>query len=269
MMTTPLRSSLIIVALLLAGVAGAQQESAFGPGEQSTYVVSYLGIRAGKAQITVGAPTQQWGENVIPLVAYAKTDSMGAVFPVQDKFVSWWDPATHRTVGSDLLANENKKKRRQRMRFDHTTRQAVITKQKDNDKPTEGVKEIPEGAMDIASATFALRNKDLAVGKSFELPVFTGAKSFTLKATVESTETMNTALGNREVFKVRVQTGFSGKFESKRDLFAWFTTDAAHLPVRIEAEFVLGSIVAQLDDYKEGMKLVAQPLAQDVGSGSP
>lgn len=268
MMTTTLRSSLLISALLVAGVANAQDQ-AFGPGEQSTYVVSFLGLRAGKAQITVGAPTQQWGEEIIPIVALAQTDSLGAVYKIQDKFVSYWDPVGNRTIGSDLYASENKHKRRQRMKFDHTTRKAAVTKQKQNEKPTESVKDIPEGAMDMASATFALRNKDLAIGKVYEIPVFTGGKTFTLKATVEGTETLDTDLGDRETFKVRVQTGFSGKFESKRDLYAWFTTDSSHLPVRIEAEFVVGSIVAELVDYKKGMTLAARPLAQDTGGGSP
>ena len=69
---------------------------------------------------------------------------------------------------------------------------------------------------------------------------------------MEARETLTTALGKQEVFRMRVYTEFSGKLASKRDMTACFTADGRHVPVRIEAELVLGSIVAELTDYKQG-----------------
>lgn len=237
----------------------AEKASAFGPGEQSTYAVQYLGVTAGTAQITVGAETTQWGAKVWPIVTLANTDSLMVLYPVRDKFVTYWEHSKHRTVGTDLFADEGRKKRRERTKYDHAKKIAHVMKHKEGEDPTEKSVEITPGSADVAAAAFALRNQELAVGRTFELPVFTGKKSFTLKAHVEGTEKMKTPLGERDVFRIRVQTAFSGKFESKRDLYAYLTTDRTHVPVRIEAEFILGKIVAELTDYKPGRVVAARP----------
>lgn len=259
-----------VAVVFVSFAARAGGLSAFGPGEQSTYTVEYLGVTAGSAQITVGAETTQWGKKVLPIVALARSEGMVDYYPIRDKFVTYWDHKAEQCVGSDLFADENRQKRRQRIRFDHQSAQATIVKQKDGGDEQTSTVEVESGAVDIAAAAFALRNKDLAVGRSYELPVFTGRKQFMLKATVESTERISTALGPREVFKIRVQTGFSGKLESKRDLFAYMTADDQKIPIRIEAEFALGTIKAELSDYKSGgryaLGAVAKPAASE-GSG--
>lgn len=246
----------VVVAVLAATSAFAQSasNSAFGPGEQSTYKVEYLGMVAGTATITVGAETTQWGKPVLPIVTMAKSESVLDFYPIRDKFISYWDHRGERCLGSDLYADENRVKRHQRIKFDHGGKKATVIEKRAGADEKTWSRDVEPGAFDIASATFALRNKNLVIGESFELPVFTGRRSFTLKATVESRQTLDTVLGQKDVFKVRVQTGFSGKFQSKRDLYAYFTADEDRIPVRIEAEFVLGTVKAELSDYKSGRR---------------
>lgn len=245
--------------------AQAQETLAFGPGEQSTYRINYLGMSAGTAQLTVGAETRQWGLPVWPIVTLAKTDSLFAIYPVRDRFITYWDSAAARTIGHDLFADEGRKKRRQRVKLDHETRSAQVIKQKDGEAPMESTHEIAPGSNDVAAAIFALRTRPLKVGDVIELPVFTGAKSFTMRATVDGVETIKTPkMGKREVYRVKVQTAFSGKLASKSDMVAFITTDSARLPIRIEAEFILGKVVADLTEYKAGRSVAALPsLAKD------
>lgn len=255
-------------AVLLSVPVRAERESAFGPGEQSTYKVSYLGVTAGTAEITVGTETTQFGHRVLPIVTNARTQSLVDLYPIRDKFVTYWDHTQERAIGSDFFSDENKVKRRQRVKVDHANGKATVMKQKEGGDEQVATHDVAPGIHDIASATFALRNKPLKVGEVYELPVFTGRKTFTLRATVEGTQTLSTPLGKREVYKVRVQTGFGGKLESKRDMFAYMTTDDAHLPVRIDAEFVLGTITAELSDYKSGRRYaMADEVPQSEGSG--
>ena len=114
---------------LLCSIAATAAPSAFGPGEQTTYNIEYLGLRAGTAQITVGAEMQQWGQPVWPIVAIARTDSLFSIYPVKDKFISYWSSVAQRCVGSELVADENNTRRRQRVRFDHTSKVATVIKQ--------------------------------------------------------------------------------------------------------------------------------------------
>lgn len=244
----------------LAGDPAPAQSSktpppAFGPGEQARYRVQYLGITAGTAQITVGAEISQWGKGVLPIISVAISDPKLVFYPIRDRFVTYWDPATGRSIGSDLFAEENGKKRRQRIRLDHDSGQAHVVKQKHGEEPQESVHQIPPGTADVAAATFLMRNQLLSEGQEFQVPVFTGAKSFVMYAKVEGRMKLQTPLGERDVFKVRTQTDFSGRLKSKKDMVVYMTADAARVPVRIEAEFLVGPIVAELTDYKSGQTL--------------
>lgn len=242
----------LLSGMMFSSVALAQAETpAFAPGEQALYRVQYLGVTAGTAQITVGAPMKQWGHQVWPIVSLAKTDPVVGVWPIKDKFVSYWHAEGQRSVGSDFFVDENNKRRRQRIQM-KDTRTAHVVRQKEGAPPVEATHELPEGAMDLAGATFALRSRGIQDGQEYIYPVFTGSKHFMLKAKVEGRQILKTALGEREVFRLKLQTEFAGGLQAKRDIVAYLTTDRSHLPVRIEADFVLGTIVADLAEYKQG-----------------
>ncbi|MGQ0503759.1 MAG: DUF3108 domain-containing protein [Myxococcaceae bacterium] len=245
----------LLLGLSVSAMAAEPEKMAFGPGEQSTYRVSFLGIGAGSAQITVGAPTQQYGRSVWPIVSLAKSDALFSIYPIRDKYVSYWEPSSQKTLGSDLFAEENRKRRRQTVRIDHAERKAYVNKTADGAQPQELTVDIEANTSDMATATFMLRNYDLQVGKSYQTPVFTGARVFPLRGTVEGITRLNVNGTDREVFKVRVQTAFTGSLESKRDLVAYFTTDARRVPVRIEADFLIGKLAADLTDYKPGAEI--------------
>lgn len=262
-----MRVSVVVVGLL-AGVGGAAPGwaqgaaqpgvLAFGPGEQTTYRVQYLGVTAGEAQVTVGAPTRQFGQEVVPLVALARTDENVGVWPIKDRFVSYFSPEHGKVLGSDLFVDENRKRRRQRIRLNPDGRSAQVVKQKEGERPQEAQHTVPENVSDVAGATFLLRNQELVVGQTYEVPVFTGSKTFVLRAKVEGKQQLATPMGPREVFRLRVKTQFDGKLASKRDIVAYLTTDPSHLPVRIEADFVVGQIVAELKEYKQGRALASR-----------
>lgn len=246
----------------------ADVSSAFSPGEQATYRVKYLGITAGSAQVTVGAEMTQWGKTVWPIVAFARSEALLGIWPIRDKFISYWDATASRTIGHELFADENRKRRRQRVQLDADARLARILKQHEGGPREEFTRELDPTTLDMASATFSLRNSALDIGKTYEFPVFTGTKTFTLKATVEGKETVESSMGRRECFKLRVQTAFDGKFTAKRDISVWLSTDASHLPVKLEADFALGSLVAELTDYKPGRTLTQAPTPATTPGGA-
>lgn len=265
----------LVVGLLAAGAAGAQAPRApaaparapqaaaeaecraFGPGEQATYRIEYLGVTAGMTQITVGAPTKFSGQDVWPIVSVARSDPDLGVWPIKDKYVTYWQPSRQTAVGSDLFADENRKRRRQRVKWLPDGTSALVVKQKEGEAPRESTHQLQPGTTDVAGATFALRNRPLRVGDAYEYPVFTGSKTFLLSARVEGRQKVKTPLGVRDAVRVRVKTAFSGKLESKRDIIAFFSDDPFHIPLRIEMDFVVGTMVAELTEYKQGRAIAA------------
>ncbi len=69
-------------------LATAASASPFTVGEQTSYEVSWLGLTAGKASITVGWPVEQEGRQVWPLVCVGTSTGAASIFPVTDRFVS-------------------------------------------------------------------------------------------------------------------------------------------------------------------------------------
>ncbi len=90
-----------------------------------------------------------------------------------------------------------------------------MVRQREGAPPTEATHDLPAGSMDVAGATFALRNKGLVVGQEYSTPVFTGSKNFVMRAKVESQQKLKTPLGERDVLKVKVQTDFSERLKTR------------------------------------------------------
>jgi hypothetical protein len=226
--------------------------SPFGPGERAVYTLRYLGLTAARMSLEVGQPEQTLGTRTWPLRCDTRTEWLFRLYPIDDQFTSWWDPVSQRTLAHDLRADEGNKRRRQQVTFNHRAGKALVLQQADEDEPREKELPIEAGAHDIASATFALRGEPLEIGRTFDLPVFTGEKSFTLTATVVGRTTLATPLGQREVFQLNVATDFSGKVKARRLTRVYLSTDPAHVPVRIEADLVLGTVEAEIVEYHAG-----------------
>jgi len=226
--------------------------NAFGPGEQTTYSVRFLGVTVGEAQVTVGWPTQRYGRMVWPLVCVGRTTGIATVYPVSDRFVSYWNPLTGDALGSDLLADENRKRRIERYRYDLVALEAVTTKQHAGLAPSGGRYPIVARTVDLASAAFRLRTSRLEVGQVHELPVFTGSAVYQMKATVVGVERLATALGELDVLRVTVNGDFSGKLATRGLMTIFFTADDKQLPVRGEAEFAIGGVVLEVVRHEPG-----------------
>src|SRR3954464_15129928 len=107
-----------------------------------------------------------------------------------------------------MLEDENGHGRRVRVKQSEDGKPALVVKQKGGETPRESNHELVQGTLDVAGATLALRNRALEVGREYAYPVFTGTKSFQMKAKVEARETLQTELGKQEAYRLRVYTEF-------------------------------------------------------------
>jgi hypothetical protein len=244
---------------LLATVASAHT-AAFGPGEQLRYQASFLGIPAGTIQITVGAEFDDH-PGVWPIVAFGRSDMGLFFYPIRDKVVVQWDADQAQTLGMEMWADENHKRRRLKILFDHAEGKATVLRQQEGQDAVQNQVPVEAGAADVASALYLLRTRTLTPGMEFQIPLLTPSKQFPLRAVVERRELLRTPLGERVTVRVRLTTQFSGKLEAKRDLVIYFTDDAAHVPVRIEADLALGTVVVELTEFQPGQLIPARPAA--------
>jgi hypothetical protein len=229
--------------------------SVFGPGEQTTYEVSYLGITAGKAEITVGWEMEHKGRTVWPLVCVGETNERTSqIYKIKDRFVSYWDPAAREAIGADFFVNESKHRAKERFNFDLEANTATVVREAPGWPTTERHYQLEEGTVDLAAAGFFFRNLKLVPGESHLLPVFTGNRAYKMRVTVVGKETLKTGLGELEVYRVTFNGEFSGQLAAKGLLTIFYTTDEKQLPVRAEAKLALGSVKIDAVKYEAGRR---------------
>jgi hypothetical protein len=249
----------VALALGLASLSAAET-TAFGPGEQVVYRASFLGIPAGSIQVTVGAEFPDT-PGVWPIVLLGRSDVGLFFFPIRDKMVLRWDAERSQTRGMEMWADENHKHRHLRIVFDHAEGKAKLFRQLERQEPVQEEISVKPDAADVASALYLLRTRPLEPGTELTLPVVTPSKQFPLRAVVEGREQLKTPLGEQATVRVRMTTDFSGKLKAKSDLVIYFTDDAAHVPVRIEAELGLGTVVAEAVEFHSGSRAPTRPAA--------
>jgi hypothetical protein len=248
----------LALALLFAAPADAGGGAVFGPGEQITYQVKWLGLPAGSGQVTVGAETPE-RSGLWPIVTVGRSDVV--LYPIKQKIVVWWDPATSRSRELALFADEGGHRFRKRIEFQPESSRARWTYQEEGKAAKTEEHEVPPDTADAASAVFILRNQRLAVGDEISFPIFTGTKLFQGHASVLEKVDLETPLGTRPAVKVRLRTEFSGKLTA-RELRMWFSDDPVHVPMRLEADFVVGPVVVEWIDYQAGRAMKPSSVAR-------
>lgn len=245
-----MRTFALALAALLAAVPAPARPDGFAPGEEIEFSIDYLGIRTGEARIVVG----QAEGAVWPIIARARTDGLASIVDIREHLVSYWDSQALLPRGSDLKAIEVGDRHDDSARFDRLNGKATVRVTRKGNRE-ENTYPLDPKALDFASAAIWLRTQPLADGARFEIPVFTTKGTFTLHAAVVGRETLTTKAGTFDAWKVQVRTAFEGNFEAKRDTFIWYSADASRIPVRVSADFAVGSIVVNLTGYRPGGQL--------------
>jgi hypothetical protein len=239
------RTGPIFAAALAAAVAGPA--TAFAPGEETVFSVSYLSLPTGEGRIMVGEPEG----DIWPVIFQARTQGLAGFIDIREHLVSYWDVAARLPRGSDLKAFEVGDFHTDSARFDRPGGKATVVVQRKG-KRKETVVPVAADAHDLTSAFMWIRLQPLEVGHRYALPVLASTRPFTLVAEVIGRETISTPAGTFPTVKVKVRTQLDGKFSTKRDSFLWLSDDPRHILVRASADFAVGSIVATLKSYRPG-----------------
>jgi hypothetical protein len=240
----------LAVIALLAAPAGAR---GFQPGEETVFRITYLSLPTGEGRIVVGKPEG----DIWPVIFQAKTEGVAGLIDVREHLVSYWDARTNLTRGSDLKAYEVGDYHQDSARFDRDRGQATVTVHRKGKKKEKTI-DVPADVQDLTSAFMWLRLQPLDVGRTFDVPVASGTHQFKLVAEVVGRERVETPAGTFPTLKVKVFTALEGKFSTKRDSWMWLSDDGRHVLVRAEADFAVGSIVAELKKYTPGGVVTAE-----------
>ncbi|MCI5160291.1 MAG: DUF3108 domain-containing protein, partial [Candidatus Electrothrix sp. AUS1_2] len=62
-------------------------------------------------------------------------------------------------------------------------------------------------------------------------------------------ERKTTVLGQKDTIKVMPKMNFKGLYDKDGDTVFWLTDDSCRIPVEIRSKILIGSLVAELEEY--------------------
>lgn len=177
-------------------------------------------------------------------------DSNGVVnlfYPVRDRLNSSVRSGPFCTVSADNETSEGRRHRKTQINFFPDQRRLVLDETDLAAKPPirkHEVKPIPGCVLDLLGALEFLRAQPLHLGDRYALQVNQGGLTRDVQVEVDLHETVATPAGRFST--VRATPTALEPLGHPGQLWIWFSDDARHLPVQIEAKVSWGTLLAQL-----------------------
>jgi Protein of unknown function (DUF3108) len=249
----------MLAPMLALAVATAPAVLPFPPEERMEYSVHYLGVRVGKARISVGRVE---GE-ILPVFLETGTAGIVRIVNVRQQLATYLDVETGLPRTASLDAHESGYHHTDTAVFDRAAGKATVREQGKFDNTY--VIEVPADTLDFVALVFRLRALPLEAGARHDFNVLTGRKVKKVTAEVTARERVDMGSGGKfDTVKVRVPTGFTGKFSEKNPTYVWFSDDPRHVVVQIQTEFSIGRATARLTAYQPGEPQDLEPHARTV-----
>lgn len=231
----------------------------FKAGEQAVYEVSYMGMKAGHATMSVRAPMKHAGAWHRNFHAEAKTgDWFASIFVGHDKAESWSRPWDFGVSKFYMEQYEQPVFRRayiskKWLDFDHS-RCKVKERTVRPEKPEKNQEfDLAYGAIDALGVAYWLRTRTWEVGKTQRALVYTSEKNWWLDATPVAMETIKVGAGEFPSVKMKLQTFIGKSLQQKGDVHVWIATEHPARPiVQIQAEIKIGSLWIGLHQLTPG-----------------
>ncbi|TPG33446.1 DUF3108 domain-containing protein [Flavobacterium pectinovorum] len=246
---------LILIILILTTLAfDTQKEDAFGTGEYFKFRIHYGIVNAGYATLEIKDATIN-NKKVHHAIGKGYTTGMSKFFfKVEDLYESYFDKENGDPYRYVRKIDEGGYTKNQEGFFNQAENRVLV---KDYKRNTEKTIIITDHVQDIVSAFYFLRNHPnidkLKSGDSITIDMFFDEEITKFKLKYVGRQDITTKFGtvSTMVFKPLVQTG--RVFKEKESLTLWITDDDNKVPIRIKADLAVGSLKADLDEYK-GLK---------------
>ena len=219
--------------------------------ESLKYGIYYSFIKAGTAYIKTRGLVNKNGKSAYLIQTTAFSASViDSVYRVRDINYSWIDANTYHSLGYSQSLREGNYVRDEWLSFDSENgRFYGEIQKKEESRAIAG--ELDQEVLDILSSLYFVRSQPLEVGKDLVFDVVNREKKYPLLIKVLGKETVKTAAGKFNCWLVEPQLRGEGIFVVKgKSLKVWMTDDQYRMPVKMSVEVFIGSVSAELLEYK-------------------
>lgn len=207
-----------------------------------TYSVDWRVFPAGTAVIHFEAAGDREHVN-------ASAYTIGAInllFHVNDRFQSEFDREKGCSYSFDKQTVEGRRQIDSTLNLDYTASKSILDqKNLVNGQKTHAESPIPSCLTDLLSGIFYTASQPLVVGHDFTLPIADALRTVPVTMKVEGYEQIRTAMGTFKTIRVQ-PTADAGVVKNRGKIWIWYTDDARHLPVQMQARMFWGTITFRL-----------------------
>jgi hypothetical protein len=248
------RIILLFTVFVLSNSFNTEEKDSYSIGEFFKLRIHYGLINAGYATLEV-KDAELNGKKMHHVIGKGYTTGMTKMmFKVVDNYESYFNKETNKPYVFIRNINEGGYTKNQQGYFNQNNNTVLV---KDYKNKTEKTFNVPENVQDIVSSFYYLRNHSkidkLVVGESITIDMFFDEETTKFKLKFVGRENINSKFGeiNCMIFKPLVQAG--RVFKEEESLTVWISDDNNKIPIRVKASLAVGSIKADIDQYK-GLK---------------
>jgi hypothetical protein len=224
------------------------RNTAFVPNESITYNVFYsvIGIYVNAGTATFNTTLEKLNNRpVYHAVGEGRSNSSyDWIFKVRDKYESYFDTTYLQPLKFIRNVDEGGYKKTENVIFDQQNNIANTTK---------GVFKVPNCIQDVLSAVYYARNIDFnkyKVEDKIPFSMFLDNEVYNLYIRYLGKETVKTRYGKFRAIKFRPLLVKGTIFEGGEKMTVWVSDDPNHIPLRIESPIVIGSLKADMMQYR-------------------
>ena len=252
-MKKAIKIPVITLLLLLLFVQGKRlpvnlPNNAFKGGEKLDYVLHYGFIVGGVATLSV-IEKEINGKKIYYAKTTAKSVGMcDRIFKVKDIYESFFDAETGLPYKAKRHVKESSYEDYNELKFNHSS--GTVESKK------SGVKQIPDNCFDIVSAFYYIRRydfKDIQPGDIIKMNAYFEDKNYPFEIRYRGREVIKCKVGKVQCLKFNPVVEPGRIFDTEDDLKIWITDDKNHIPVRVQFDFIVGSVKCDLVEYS-GLK---------------
>ncbi len=222
--------------------AQSQSRLPFQVGEEITYSVWFNFIKAGQSTMTTVCIDTIDGDPTFYTVLKTQSFSvLDKVYKVRDHIESWVDVDGLFSRKFKKKIREGFYKKKYSVRFDYDDSLAYSS---------SDTIPISLPVHDALSIIYYMRAESLWVGRVFNLNNFDNNKFKPYKVIVRKLEKIKVPAGKFECFVLEPYAEKGNLFKYKGQLTIYLSNDVRRLPVKVESEATIGSMIMKIESYK-------------------
>ena len=220
-------------------------QTSYAGGETLRYTVTWLGIKAGELVMRVSKISDS--QETFTLEVTARSAGLLEVFyPVEDHFRTIVQGPMRLPSRHEMQQKEGRRVNSKITKYDQERFRVSYRK---NDEPAD-IYQLNGPMHNEFSSFFIMRALSFTGEAPMIVPTFADKKRHEVVVAVQGKEEQESVLGKKKTIKVQPHLTFKGLYEKIGDPLVWLTDDAWRIPIRIQAKIVIGSLTAELVEYK-------------------